>query len=294
MLKSNSMSKFTEASPQVGAPNSRRLRIGASHMILIAVAIIIGVPFFWMITTALKASTEVYKFPPIWIPQTLHWENFVTAWDAAPFAQFYINSIVTAVFGVVFEVVIALLSAYAFARIDFPKRDLIFMVVLAGMMIPGQLTLVPNYVTLSRLHWINTYQGIIVPNVSSVFGAFLLRQAILSMEKEIFEAAEVDGASHLRMLFSIALPMARPVVATLTLFLFIAKWNAYLWPLIVTNTENMRTLPVGLAMVRKAEYQIGPEHLMAASLFVLLPVLVVFVFTQKQLIEGIASGAVKG
>ena len=114
------------------------------------------------------------------------------------------------------------------------------------------------------------------------------------MEKEIFEAAEVDGASHLRQLFSIALPMARPVVATLTLFLFIAKWNAYLWPLIVTNTENMRTLPVGLAMVRKAEYQIGPEHLMAASLFVLLPVLIVFVFTQKQLIEGIASGAVKG
>jgi len=187
-----------------------------------------------------------------------------------------------------------LLSAYAFARIDFPKRDLIFMVVLAGMMIPSQLTLIPNYVTLSRLHWINTYQGIIIPNVSSVFGAFLLRQAFLSMEKEIFEAAEVDGASHVRILFSIALPMARPAVATLALFLFIAKWNDYLWPLIVTNTENMRTLPVGLAMVRKAEYQIGPEHLMAASLFVLVPVLIVFVFTQKQLIEGIAAGAVKG
>ena len=289
-----SVRKLAAASPQVGVQRGNRLRIGASHVVLIAAAIIIGVPFFWMITTAFKASTEVYKFPPIWIPNTLHWENFVTAWDAAPFAQFYVNSIITAAFGVVLEVAIALLSAYAFARIDFPKRDLLFMVVLAGMMIPGQLTLVPNYVTLSRLHWINTYQGIIVPNVSSVFGAFLLRQAILSMEKEIFEAAEVDGASHLRQLFSIALPMARPVVATLTLFLFIAKWNAYLWPLIVTNTENMRTLPVGLAMVRKAEYQIGPEHLMAASLFVLLPVLIVFVFTQKQLIEGIASGAVKG
>ncbi len=294
MLKVKSMKKLAGVSPDKSVSFRNRLRIGTSHAILIATSIIVGVPFFWMLTTALKSSTEVYKFPPVWIPQTLQWENFVTAWEAAPFAQFYINSIITAVIGVTLEVVIALLSAYAFARIDFPKREIIFMVVLAGMMIPGQLTLIPNYVTLSRLRWINTYQGIIIPHVSSVFGAFLLRQAILGMEREIFEAAEVDGAGHLRMLFSIAFPMARPVVATLTLFLFIAKWNAYLWPLIVTNTENMRTLPVGLAMVRKAEYQIGPEHLMAASLFVLVPVLVVFVFTQKQLIEGIASGAVKG
>lgn len=271
-----------------------RLRLGVSHIILIIVSLLMGVPFFWMVTTAFKASTEVYKFPPIWIPETIQWENFVTAWQSAPFGQFYINSIITALVGVALEVAIALLSAYAFARIDFPKRDLIFMIVLAGMMIPGELTLIPNYVTLSRLKWINTYQGIIIPHVSSVFGAFLLRQAILGMEKEIFDAAEVDGASHLRMLFSIALPIARPVVATLALFLFIAKWNSYLWPLIVTNTENMRTLPVGLAMVRSAEYQIGPEHLMAASLFVLVPVLIVFAFTQKQLIEGIASGAVKG
>jgi ABC-type glycerol-3-phosphate transport system permease component len=288
------MESIAVASSKRSAVTSNRLRIGTSHAILIVTSLLMGVPFFWMVTTAFKASTEVYKFPPIWIPETIQWGNFVTAWESAPFGQFYINSIITAVVGVILEVTIALLSAYAFARIDFPKRDLIFMVVLAGMMIPGELTLIPNYVTLSRLHWINSYQGIIIPHVSSVFGAFLLRQAILGMEKEIFDAAEVDGASHLRMLLSIALPIARPVVATLALFLFIAKWNSYLWPLIVTNTENMRTLPVGLAMVRSAEYQIGTEHLMAASLFVLVPVLIVFAFTQKQLIEGIASGAVKG
>ncbi len=288
------MKVTTVTSAKHHATASSRLRLGATHIILIIVAFMMGVPFFWMITTAFKSSTEVYKFPPIWIPETIQWGNFVTAWESAPFGQFYINSIITAVVGVVLEVTIALFSAYAFARIDFPKRDLIFMVVLASMMIPGELTLIPNYVTLSRLKWINSYQGIIIPHVSSVFGAFLLRQAILGMEKEIFDAAEVDGASHVRMLFWIALPMARPVVATLALFLFIAKWNSYLWPLIVTNTENMRTLPVGLAMVRSAEYQIGPEHLMAASLFVLVPVLIVFAFTQRQLIEGIASGAVKG
>ena len=168
------------------------------------------------------------------------------------------------------------------------------MVVLAAMMIPGQLALIPNYVTLHHLGWINTYPGVVIPYISSVFGAFLFRQAFLSMSSEIFDAAKIDGARHLRSLFYVALPIARPVVATLTLYLFIAKWNAYLWPLIVTNTQDMRPLSVGLVMVRDAEYQIGPEHLMAASLFVLAPVLLVFFLAQKQLIEGIATGAIKG
>ncbi|NOZ28113.1 MAG: carbohydrate ABC transporter permease [Chloroflexi bacterium] len=272
----------------------RGLKAVASHVILIAVSIIIGLPFFWMVTTALKSSNEVYIFPPIWLPKTLRWDNFVTAWQAAPFGRFYLNSIIITVSGVVLEVLIATLSAYAFARIEFPFRDALFMVVLAAMMIPAQLALVPNYVTLKHLGWINSYPGIVVPHISSVFGAFLLRQAFLSMSAEIFDAAKIDGASHLRTLFYVALPMARPVVATLALYLFIAKWNEYLWPLIITNTQNMRPLPVGLVMVRNAEYQIGPEHLMAASLFVLIPVLLVFFLAQKQLIEGIAVGAVKG
>lgn len=265
-----------------------------AHALLIVASIMIGMPFFWMITTALKSPTEVHKFPPVWIPSELHWENFITAWESAPFGRFYMNSLITTISGVTLEVIIALLTAYAFARIQFPKRDMWFLIVLAALMIPSQLTLVPNYVTLYRLGWIDSLQGIVVPHISSVFGAFLLRQAFLQMNQEIFEAAKIDGAGHLRMLFSIATPMARPVVATLTLFLFISKWNDYLWPLIVTNSENMRTLPVGLVMVRRAEYQIGPEHLMAASLFVLLPVLLVFLISQKQLIEGIAAGSVKG
>jgi ABC-type glycerol-3-phosphate transport system permease component len=223
----------------------------------------------------------------------LNLDNFVTAWQSAPFGRFYLNSIITTVAGVVLEVLIATLTAYAFARIEFPHRDSLFVVVLAAMMIPGQLALIPNYVTLHHLGWINTLQGIVVPHVSSVFGAFLLRQAFLSLSPEIFDAAKIDGASHLRSLFSVAVPIVKPVIATLVLYLFIAKWNAYLWPLIVTNSQNMRTLPVGLVMVRNAEYQIGPEHLMAASLFVLLPVLIVFFTAQNQLIEGIAAGAVK-
>jgi len=272
----------------------RGLRNAGSHTLLVASSVVVGLPFLWMITTALKGSKEVYIFPPIWVPKVLRWDNFVTAWESAPFARFYLNSGIIAVSGVVLEVLIAALTAYAFARIEFPAREALFMIILAAMMIPGQLALIPNYVTLKQLGWINTYQGIVIPHVSSVFGAFFLRQAFLGISAELFDAAKIDGAGHLRALLSVALPIARPVLATLTLYLFIAKWNAYLWPLIVTNTQNMRPLPIGLFMLRHAEYQIGPEHLMAASLFVLAPVLVVFFLAQKQLIDSIASGAIKG
>lgn len=278
----------------LSTPIQRRIQPLLSHVLLLAASLMMGMPFFWMITTALKSSTEVYKFPPIWFPNTLHWENFTIAWESAPFATFYANSLITTGAGVILEVLIATLTAYAFARIEFPNRDKWFLIVLAAMMIPSQLTLVPNYVTLHRLGWIDSLQGIVVPHISSVFGAFLLRQAFLQLNVEMFEAAKIDGAGHLRSMFAIAVPIARPVIATLTLFLFISKWNEYLWPLIVTNSERFRTLPIGLVMLRRAEYMIGPEHLMAASIFVLLPVLVIFVISQKQLIEGIAAGSVKG
>jgi ABC-type glycerol-3-phosphate transport system permease component len=265
-----------------------------THLALIAVCVVIGLPFFWMVTTSIKGPLEVQVFPPVWWPETVRFDNFVVAWQSAPFGRFYVNSVVVAGSGVALEVLIAALSAYAFARIRFRFREPLFLVMLAAMMIPGQVALIPNYVTLKHLGWINTYAGLVIPHVSSVFGAFLLRQAILSMPADLFDAAHMDGLGHLRCLLRIALPLARPVVATLALYLFIAKWNDYLWPLIVTNTQNMRTLAVGLSMVRKAEYTIGPEHLMAASLFVLVPVLVVFFAAQRQLIEGIAAGALKG
>jgi ABC-type glycerol-3-phosphate transport system permease component len=261
---------------------------------LAAASVLVGLPFFWMVTTSLKSDVEVGLFPPVWIPASLHWRNFVEVWKAAPFGMFYINSIVTTLSGLILEIIIGALSAYAFARIEFPRRDALFLVVLATMMIPGEMALVPNYLTLRHLNWINTYPGIVIPYVSSAFGCFLLRQAFLALPREIFDAAKIDGAGHIRILASIALPMVRPVVATFALFLFIAKWNAYLWPMIITNTWNMRTLPIGLVLVREAEGTLGWQHLMAASLFVLIPVLIVFFIAQRQLIEGIARGAVKG
>lgn len=266
----------------------------ASHVALILAAGLIGLPFFWMISTSFKSDVEVGLFPPVWLPATIMWENYARVWTAAPFDMFYLNSMITTLAGLVLEVIIGAMSAYAFARIEFPHRDALFLVVLATMMIPGEMALVPNYLTLRNLGWINTYQGIVIPYVSSAFGCFLLRQAFLAIPQDIFDAAKMDGAGHMRILLSIALPMTRPVVATFALFLFISKWNAYLWPLIVTNTWNMRTLPIGLVLVREAEGTLGWQHVMAASLLVLLPVLVVFFIAQRQIIEGIARGAVKG
>lgn len=266
-----------------------------SHLTLLLATVIIGLPFFWMISTSLKSDLEVQLFPPVWIPQQLLFSNYVEVWNAAPFGMFYINSIITTFAGLILEVIIGSLSAYAFARIEFPHRDALFLVVLATMMIPGEIALVPNFITLKNLNWINTYQGIVIPYVSSAFGCFLLRQAFLGLSQDFFDAAKMDGAGHLRIFTSIALPMVRPVVATFALFLFISKWNAYLWPLIVTNTWNMRTLPIALVMVRDAEgTNLGWQHHMAASLFVLLPILIVFFIAQKQLIEGIARGGIKG
>lgn len=265
-----------------------------THLTLLIASIVIGLPFFWMVVTSVKSPAEVAMFPPIWWPKVFRWDNFSRAWSLAPFGRFYINSIITAGTGVILEVSIAGLSAYAFARIRFKYSNFFFMLMLAAMMIPSQIALIPNYVTLKYLRWINTYQGIVIPHVSSVFGAFLLRQYFLTIPSSLYDAAEIDGLGHLKTLLYVALPLSRPVLGTLVLYLFLAKWNSYLWPLVVTNTQSMRTLPVGLAMVRSAEYSIGPEHLMAASLFVLAPVLVVYFIAQRQLIEGIASGAVKG
>ncbi|NLK06109.1 MAG: carbohydrate ABC transporter permease [Spirochaetales bacterium] len=264
------------------------------HLVLLTATIVIGMPFFWMLSTAIKSPQEVAIFPPVWWPEAIRWDNFVTAWETAPFGRFYINSIVTAIAGVLLGLITAVFAAYAFARIRFKYRDFFFLLMLAAMMIPGQIALIPNYVILAKLKWINTYQGIVIPHVANVFGAFLLRQYFLTIPDSLFDAAEIDGLGHTKIMLHVALPLSKPVLGTLLLYLFIQKWNAYLWPLIVTSKQNMRTLPVGLAMIRSAEYAIGPEHLMAASIFVLVPVLIVYFFAQKQLIEGIAAGAVKG
>lgn len=177
-----------------------------THFILIIATMVIGLPFLWMLSTSIKGPTEVAMFPPVWWPKEVRLDNFTTAWNTAPFGRFYINSIVTAAAGVILGVVTAAFAAYAFARIRFKYRDFFFLVMLAAMMIPGQVALIPNYVILAKLNWINTYQGIVVPHIANVFGAFLLRQYFMTIPNDLYDAAQIDGLGHTRTLLHVALP----------------------------------------------------------------------------------------
>ena len=268
-----------------------------SYALMALAVIIIGLPLLWMLFGSLKTTQEIYTMPPPWLPQTWRWQNFVEAWNAAPFGRFYFNSIVTTLAGTSLELVNATLTAYALAFLSFPKKQWVFVLLLAALMIPNQVTILPNYLTLADVFgrsWINTYQGIVLPGAATAYGAFLLRQSFLGLPREVLDAAKVDGCGHLRLLWDMVIPLSRPVLVTFMLISLVAKWNDYLWPLIVTNTQQMRTLTVGLTYLFDQEGNTDWGPVMAASLFVIVPLLIVFAWAQRHIIEGIAAGATKG
>lgn len=268
-----------------------------SYALMALAVIIIGLPLLWMLLGSVKTNQEIYTLPPTWLPTEWRWENFVEAWNAAPFGRFYLNSIITTLAGTSLELFNATLTAYAFAFLAFPKKDWLFLLLLAALMIPNQVTILPNYLTLADVFgqsWINTYQGIVLPGAATAYGAFLLRQSFLGLPREVLDAAKVDGCGHLRLLWDMVIPLSRPVLVTFALISLVAKWNDYLWPLIVTNTQQMRTLTVGLTYLFDQEGNTDWGVVMAASIFVILPLLIVFAWAQRHIIEGIAAGATKG
>jgi sn-glycerol 3-phosphate transport system permease protein len=269
---------------------------------MIVLVLIIGLPVWWMISGSLKTNQQIYTFPPDWIPRDPKWSNFQRAWGAAPFDRFYLNSLITTLAGSALEITNATLSAYALAFLRFPFKNVIFVLLLAALMIPQQVTILPNYVFFgATVHdligqsWVNTYQAIILPGASVAFGTFLMRQAFLGLPREVLDAAKVDGAGHLRTLWDVVLPMARPVLVTFGLISVVAKWNDYLWPLVITNTQDMRTLTVGLSSLFDQEAtNTDWGMVLAAATFVIAPLLVVFVFAQRFIIDGLTAGATKG
>ena len=279
----------------------RRLNQTAGYLTMALIVLVIGLPVWWMFSASLKTSREIYTFPPDWIPRNPRWSNFKDAWQSAPFDRFYLNSIITTFGGSALEVTNATLSAYALAFLRFPFKNVVFALLLAALMIPAQVTVLPNYVFFGATvydligeSWVNTYQAIILPGASVAFGTFLLRQSFLGLPREVIDAAKVDGAGHLRTLWDVVLPMARPVLVTFGLISVVAKWNDYLWPLVITQTEDMRTLTVGISMFYDLEGNTDWGVVMAATVFVIFPLLVIFVFAQRFIIEGLTSGATKG
>lgn len=270
----------------------QNLRVAGYIGMLFAV-IVVGLPVYWTLIAAFKTTSEIYG-PPTWIPLRPTLDNFSAAWEAAPFARYYLNSLITTLGGMAAEVILAVTSAYALAYLRFPRKNLVFLLLLAALMVPVEITIVPNYLTIARLGLINTYAGIIIPGAAVAYGTFLLRQAFLALPYEVIEAARVDGAGHLRTLVSVVLPMAQPAIVTMALLSTVAKWNDFLWPLLVTNTTEMRTLPIGIFWLRNSEGITNWGVVMAGSLFLIIPVIIVFLWAQRSIVEGIATGAVKG
>jgi multiple sugar transport system permease protein len=271
-----------------------RPRTVVKHIVLAAVALVIAFPFYWMISTAFKSFFEATQFPPTAFPHELHLENFATAWADAPWAGFFRNTLVIGVAVTLGELVTSVLAAYAFARLDFKGKGAIFFILLATYMIPGEATLIPNFVLVTRyLHMADTLQVQIIPFLASVFSVFLLRQHFRSIPNELADAAKVDGAGHLRFLWGIVLPLSIPVLVTVTLITGLGVYDAFQWPLLVTNSDAVRPVQVGMAQFRTefgAQYHLE----MAAATFVIAPVVVIFLFAQRYLIQGVARTGIRG
>jgi sn-glycerol 3-phosphate transport system permease protein len=266
----------------------------AGYLGMVLCVAVIGLPVYWMVIGAFKQNAEIYRIPPTWVPAAPTLQNFGEAWRSAPFGRYYINTAITTLFGSSFEIFFAVTSAYAFVFLRFPKKEWLFLVLLATLMVPGQVTILPNYLTVARLGWINTYQGIVIPGASVAYGTFLLRQYYRTLPLDILDASRVDGAGHLRTLWSIVLPLAQPAIVSFGLLSIVAKWNDFLWPLIVTNTKEMRVLPIGIYWLRVEEGSIEWGVVMAGTLFVVVPVVIIFLYAQRYIVDGIAAGAVKG
>ncbi|QRG67472.1 carbohydrate ABC transporter permease [Brevibacillus choshinensis] len=254
-------------------------------VLLAAVGLVFLFPFLWMFLTAFKTMPEVYQFPPTWWPESWQFENFRIAWSSGPFVTYVMNSILVAGGILILQFLIAVPAAYAFARYRFPGRNLLFGLSLIALMIPSQVIFLPVYVEMSHWGLVNTLWSLILPFGASAFGIFLLRQSFMQVPDEVIEAARLDSASEWKIMWTIMVPMAKPVLVTFGLFSFIYHWNDYFWPLIMTNSDSVRTLPIGISMLKAAEGGKQWNVIMAGNLILVLPILVVFFIAQRHIIS---------
>jgi multiple sugar transport system permease protein len=262
------------------------------HLVLLTAAGLVLLPYYLMVVTSLKPIREVFTDPFAWIPSRFAWENYVDAWNHAPFGRYFVNSTIISVSETVGVLVTSALAGYAFARMRFVGREVLFTLFLGTLMVPGEVQLVPNYITIVRLGWLNTYNALIVPWLASVFGIFLMRQFFAGIPQELQDAATMDGASHWTFLWHVVVPLSTPAFITVALLTFLGSWNALTWPLIVTTTPEMRPVMVGLLSF-SGEWGTQPRLLMAAATFSVLPVLALFFVLQRYFIQGVARAGLK-
>ena len=277
--------------------NRQIIKKTTAYIFLTVGAITMVGPFMWMISTSLKNPGDVFSYSKAWwmewIPTKFVWQNYVQAWNVVPFAQFYLNSIFVSVAITLGQVATSAMAAYSFARLRFPGRDRLFFAYLATMMVPGAVTMIPVFILLQKLGWVDSFKALILPSMFTAYGTFMLRQFFMTLPRDLEDAAKIDGCSYTGIFWRIILPLSKPALATLTTFTFMGSWMSFMWPLIVMNTHEKYTLPIGLSYFQSLH---GTDWtlLMAGSLMMILPILLVFIFNQRFFVEGIKLAGIKG
>jgi len=265
-----------------------------TYVFLILMTVVTIVPFLWTLSTSLKGQNEtIFSIPPKLVPENLTFENYLTVWNSLPIPLYVWNSLILSFFGVVLPLIFCSMAAFPLARMNFRGKQFIFVVIIATMMIPGEVTMIPIYLILNKLNLLGSYAGVILPGAVSAFGIFLMRQAFVGIPREIEESAVIDGANVFRIWTSIMLPMVKPMLATLAILSFIGSWNSFLWPYLVLENDQLYPLTLGLYKL-KGTFVTNTRLVAAGTMIALMPILVVFVFFQKYFIQGVYSGAVKG
>jgi multiple sugar transport system permease protein len=269
-----------------------RSLLAIKWLVLVVAALFVLLPFVWMILTSFKTEADVFGHPLRLLPT--HWtlSDYTGVWQSLPFARLFLNSIIFAGGVTVVSVFFDSLAAFALARMEFRGKTLAFYLVLATLMVPYEITLIPLFQTVFQLHWLNTYQGLIVPRATNAFGIFLLRQFFVSIPRDLDEAARLDGASEFAIYWRIILPLAKPALVTLAVFHFMYNWNDFLWPLIITTSTTMRNLPAGLTLF-SGQFVVQHGILMAGATISLLPLALAFFFAQRYFVSGITTTGLK-
>jgi multiple sugar transport system permease protein len=285
----------SSATPPVTTPRRWRQQVGhlLLYTFLIGGAFLIVLPFIYMFSTSFKSMGEVFQTPIQWIPSELRIENYTTPLREHPIRRYFQNSLFVATSVTLLNLLTCSLAGYSFAKFTYPGRDILFGIVLATMMIPLASMIIPLFMVVKSLGWIDTYWGLILPAGTSAFGIFLMRQHMKTIPDDLIDAARLDGSSEIRTFFAIILPMSRTALASLAIFIFMWNWDSFFWPLLVVTNEQYRTLPLGIALF-ESSYGTNYPQLMAVAFLAMLPVLIVFLILQRHFIEALALSGVKG
>jgi sn-glycerol 3-phosphate transport system permease protein len=263
------------------------------YLLLIICAVVMIFPLYTGVLTSLLGPENISTYPPKIFPVDFRWQNYIDAARQAPLLRFILNSFIQSGGVMILQLITASLAAFAFAFLPFKGKNFVFLIFLSTMMIPWESTIIPNYLFIQKIGWDDTYMGLIAPFMATAFGTFLLRQFFMSIPKDLYDAAKIDGCSDLRFLIKILLPLARPALGTLAVYSFLQTYNQYLWPLLITNSTNMRTVQIGITMLQVFEREQW-QIVLAGVVTIMIPTLILFIVANRQLIRGLTAGAIKG